>query len=97
MSKFVWIFVGVIVAVFLYAGVRLVATPKQVSEPTPPASAAPPTSTSKCVKERRMHAFGTYQAHYATRGTHESIDAPIDLTIVECLEWETPSTEPSGS
>jgi len=80
MSKFVWIFVGMALAVFLYAGARAMTSPAQAS---PPAPVGP-----KCAKERRMHAYGSYQAHYSGPGGHGWTDAPIDLTVVECLEWE---------
>lgn len=81
MSKLVCVFVGMVLAVFLYAAARAVTTPAQ-------ASPSPPPAGPKCARERRMHAYGTYQAHYGTGGGHGWTDAPIDLTIVECLEWE---------
>jgi len=81
MSKFIWMFVGMLFAVFMYAVVRVSTRAAQASNPDPPAG-------PKCVKERRQHAYGTYQAHYAGPAGHGWTDAPIDLTIVECLEWE---------
>ena len=45
----------------------------------------PLVRTPKCLKERRMHAYGTYRASSYQRA---DTDLPIDLTITECLEWE---------
>lgn len=42
---------------------------------------APAPLHPKCTRERRMHAWGTYQAP----NYH---DYPLDLQISECLEWE---------
>ena len=53
----------------------------QVAPPPPP----------KCLKQRTMHVHGTYQAHYGTSGGHGWVDAPVDLYVDECLEWETPA------
>ncbi len=79
MSKFVWIFVGMALAVFLYAAARSLTKPALAGETAP---AGP-----KCVKERRQHAYGTYEYHTAGPGGASYGNAPIDLTIVECLEW----------
>lgn len=49
------------------------------------ASAAEPAKPApRCLRERRMHIYGTYQAW----GSSGSRDAPVDLQAVECLEWE---------
>jgi len=80
MSKFIWIFVGMALAVFLYTA-RIDTRPAQANN-------SEPLADPKCVKKRRQHAYDTYQAHYATSGDHGWVDDPIDLTIVECLEWE---------
>lgn len=48
-------------------------------DPAASSPAAPPPK--RCVSERRMHAYGTYQ-------TQARYDLPIDLTITECLRWE---------
>lgn len=49
------------------------------------AAAAEPEKP-KCLKERRMHAWGTYRARYGASGSFS--DEPIDLQISECLAWD---------
>lgn len=68
-----------IVAILVCCGKPVEADPKPITK-------EPPESKVKCVRERRMHAYGTYRASSYQR---EDQDLPIDLTIVECLEWGT--------
>ncbi len=52
--------------------------------PEAKADATPPSPTVTCVRERRMHVFGTYNAAHGTGGVWAE---PVDLTVTECLEW----------
>ena len=62
-------------------------------EATSPPQPAPPEP--KCIRERRMHVYGTYRLSVYMRADQ---DLPVDLTVTECLEWEKPSvSSPSAT
>lgn len=35
-----------------------------------------------------MHVYGTYRARHGSVGSYGEADLPVDLHVVECLEWE---------
>jgi len=69
--------IGLVTVVAVLVACEKPAAPEQ---PVSPAKPAP-----KCLRERRVHIFGTYQAWIPSVG-ERSLN--VDLTSVECLEWE---------
>ncbi len=92
MSQRFWYVVNLVIGLTLglllgiFGARHLISEIRKESVATLPAQPpAPPPP--KCLKEKRMHIYGTYQWHTSNNAGSNWGDAPIDLTAVECLEW----------